>query len=236
MTFEEAVRTRHNGFGMLRQGVDEWRGIKVGMETALAGYALRLGFSRGQIEPYAGEVLYSPGKYGNPLMFRRIGRAEADFCYCEENSPVLTRLAFPEKLALIQYMQGSEPIPAEVVDLRNILNSIHFYHSHYIDLSGLKQRGSESGIRVTLRADCGNLWSVLRNIHGKSAIDSRVMQLLSVSCKKVFPTSKIWCSSRRVQTRSTPASWKKVFETQFRPTRCIGGASANAYPLNGSIF
>ena len=186
---EEAVRTRHNGFGMLRQGVDEWRGIKVGMETALAGYALRLGFSRGQIEPYAGEVLYSPGKYGNPLMFRRIGRAEADFCYCEENSPVLTRLAFPEKLALIQYMQGSEPIPAEVVDLRNILNSIHFYHSHYIDLSGLKQRGSESGIRVTLRADCGNLWSVLRNIHGKSAIDSRYATIISFM-RKSFPNFK----------------------------------------------
>ena len=140
---EEAVRIRNNGFGMLRQGVDEWRGIKIGMETALAGYALRLGFSRGQIEPYAGEVLYSPGKFGDPLMFRRIGRDEADFCYCDKISPVLTRLIFPEKLALIQYMQRKEHTPQAVFALRRQLNSIHFYHSHYIDLSQLKHRGSE---------------------------------------------------------------------------------------------
>ena len=186
---EEAVRIRNNGFGMLRQGVDEWRGIKIGMEAALAGYALRLGFSRGQIEPYAGEVLYSPGKYRTPLMFRRIGRDEADFCYCEETSPVLTRLTFPEKLALIQYMQGTEPISPDVFNLRNLLNSVHFYHSHYIDLYGLKQRGSESGIDISLREDGGNLWSVLRNIHGRSAIDSRYETIISFM-EKSFPNFK----------------------------------------------
>ena len=186
---EESVRIRNNGFGMLRQGADEWRGIKIGMETALAGYALRLGFSRGQIEPYAGEVLYSPGKYRTPLMFRRIGREEADFCYCEETSPVLTRLTFPEKLALIQYMQGAEPISPDVLSLRNLLNSVHFYHSHYIDLYGLKQRGSESGIDITLHENCGNLWSVLRNIHGKSAIDSRYSTIIGFM-QKSFPNFK----------------------------------------------
>ena len=31
----------------------------IGLETAFAEYELRLGFSRGQIEPHAGEVLYS---------------------------------------------------------------------------------------------------------------------------------------------------------------------------------
>ena len=186
---EEAVRIRNNGFGMLRQGVDEWRGIKIGMEAALAGYALRLGFSRGQIEPYAGEVLYSPGKHRTPLMFRRIGRDEADFCYCEETSPVLTRLTFPEKLALIQYMQGTEPISPDVFNLRNLLNSVHFYHSHYIDLYGLKQRGSESGIDITLREDCGNLWSVLQNIHGKIAIDRRYETIINFM-RKSFPNFK----------------------------------------------
>ena len=186
---EEAVRIRNNGFGMLRQRVDEWRGIKIGMETALAGYALRLGFSRGQIEPYAGEVLYSPGKYGDPLMFRRIGRDEADFRYCDETSPVLTRLAFPEKLALIQYMQGTEQISPDVFNLRNLLNALHFYHSHYIDLYGLKHRGSESGMDISLREDCGNLWSVLRNIRDKSAIDSRYKIIIGFM-RKSFPNFK----------------------------------------------
>ena len=186
---EEAVRMRNNSFGMLRQGVDEWRGIKIGMETALAGYALRLGFSRGRIEPYAGEVLYSPGTDRTPLMFRRIGRAEADFCYCDETAPVETRLTFPEKLALIQYMQGTEQISPDVFNLRNLLNAVHFYHSHYIDLYGLKHRGSESGMDISLREDCGNLWSVLRNIRDKSAIDSRYETIIGFM-RKSFPNFK----------------------------------------------
>ena len=186
---EEAVRTRHNGFGMLRQGIDEWRGIKVGMETALAGYALRLGFSRGQIEPYAGEVLYLLREKGTPLIDRRIGNDEAEFCYREDIPPVLTRLTFPEKLALIQYMQGTELTPPDVFNLRNLLNSVHYYHSHYIDLYGLKHRGSESGMDITLREDGGNLWSVLRNIRDKSAIDSRYETIINFM-RKSFPNFK----------------------------------------------
>ena len=63
---DEAARTRNNGFGMLRQGVgqrvDEWKGVSITLETVLAEYSLRLGFSHGQIQPYAGEVLYSKKK------------------------------------------------------------------------------------------------------------------------------------------------------------------------------
>ena len=184
----EAGSTRNNGFSMLQQGIDEWKGIIIGMETALAGYALRLGFSLGQIQPYAGEVLYLKGKKVS-LINRRTISDEADFCYHEENPPVRTRLTFPEKLALIQYMQGTELIPPAVFNLRNLLNSVHFYHSHYIDLYGLKHRGSESGIGITLREDCGNLWSVLRNIRDKSAIDSRYATIISFM-RKSFPNFK----------------------------------------------
>ncbi len=185
---EEAARTRNNGFGMLRQGVNKSKFISIRLETVLSRYVLLLGFSRGQIQQYAGEVLW-PRKKEVPLIVRRMGNDTADFCYHEENPPVRTRLTFPEKLALIQYMQGTEPIPPDVFNFRNLLNSAHFYHSHYIDLYGLKQRGSESGMDLTLREDCGNLWSVLRNIHGKSAIDSRYATIISFM-QKSFPNFK----------------------------------------------
>ena len=185
---EEAARTRNNGFGMLRQGVDESEGISMLLETFLAEYFLSFRFARGQIQPYPAEILSSKGQAA-PLMSRRAGSDEADFYYREENPLVITRLTFPEKLALIQYMQGSESIPVEAVDLRNILNSIHFYHSHYIDLSQLKHRGSESGMEISLREDCGNLWSVLRNIHGKGAIDSRYATIISFM-QNSFPNFK----------------------------------------------
>ena len=179
---EEAARKRNNGFGMLRQGVgqhvDEWKGISVILETVLAEYTLRFGFSRGQIQPYAGEILYSKEKKGR-LINRRVGSNEADFYHHEDNSIVQTPLTFPEKLALMQYMDRQEHTPSAVFNLRSLLNSVHFYHSHYIDLYGLKHRGSESGMDVSLHEDCGNLWSVLRNIHGKSAIDSRYATIIS---------------------------------------------------------
>lgn len=184
---EEAARKRNNGYGMLRQGLNEGQGIVIGLETASAKYVLRLGFLGGQIVPYAGEFLYSK-ELEVRLVARGIGDDQADFYY-SEMTPEFTRSTFPEKLALIQYMQGSELIPEEALDLRNLLNSVRFYHSHYIDLYGLKHRGSESGMEISLREDCGNLWSVLRNIHGKSAIDSRYETIISFM-RKSFPNFK----------------------------------------------
>ena len=183
----EAVTTRNNGFGMLRQGVNESEGISILLETFLADYFLSFRFSRGQIQPYPAEILSSKGQ-AIPLMTRRTDSDEADFYYREEN-PVITRLTFPEKLALIQYMQGTEPIPPAVFNLRNLLHSVHFFHSHYIDLYGLKQRGSESGMDISLREDSGNLWSVLRNIRDKSAIDSRYETIIRFM-RKSFPNFK----------------------------------------------
>ena len=183
----EAVRTRHNGFGMLRQGAKASEGILIMLETASFQYKLRLGFSRGQVEPYAGEVLHSKVE-PVPFINRDIGSDTAEFCDYEIIQ-VLTRLTFPEKLALTQYTHGSGLTPKAVLDLRDLLNSVHFYHSHYIDLYGLKQRGSESGMDIFLREDCGNLWSVLRNIRDKSAIDSRYETIIRFM-QKSFPNFK----------------------------------------------
>ena len=190
---EEAIRTRNNGFGMLRQTVDESEGILITVETDFAKYALRLAFSLGQIQPHAGELLYSK-ETEIPLINRRTGSDEADLYYHTANPPVRTRLTFPEKLTLTQYMQtqymqGSDLLPREIFRLWHRLISIQFYHSHYIDLSGLKHRGSESGGEIVLRENCENLFSVLQNIHGKSAIDSRYETIISFM-RKSFPNFK----------------------------------------------
>ena len=189
---EEAARDRYNGFGMLWQGigqrVDEWQGVSITLETARAEYSLRLGFSGGQIQPYAGEVLYSKEKKVH-LINRKTGSDEADFYHHEENSIVKTSLTFPEKLALMQYMQGSGSTPSDALNLRSLLNSVHHHHSHYIDLYELMRRGSESGIDITLYGNCENLWSVLRNIRDKSAIDSRYETIINFM-RKSFPNFK----------------------------------------------
>ena len=182
---EEAARTRYNGFSMLRQGVDEQQGIVIILETAFAEYRLRLGFLLGQIQPYAGEDLYSKEKKVY-LINRKTGSNEADFYPPGGNLSVRTRLTFPEKLALMQYIQGGTLPPREAFDLRNLFDPVHFYHSHYIDLSQLKHRGSESGTEISLRQDGGNLWSVLRNLHDISAINSRYATIINFM-RKSFP-------------------------------------------------
>ena len=55
----EAAKTRNNGFAMLRQGANASEGISIMLETNSVQYELCLGFSRGQMEQHAGEVLYS---------------------------------------------------------------------------------------------------------------------------------------------------------------------------------
>ena len=182
---DEAIRTRHNGFGMLRQGSTA---MSIRLEAAHAEYELQLGFSRGQIEPYAGEVLYSKAEKAS-LIHRIIGSDEANFYHDKEKPAVQTRLTFPEKLALIQYMQGSGFAHMDASNLRNLLNSVYFYHSHYIDLYGLKNRGSESGMDTSLHEKGENLWSVLQNIHGKIAIDRRY-ETITNFMRKSFPNFK----------------------------------------------
>ena len=59
--------------------------VSITLETVLAEYTLRLGFSRGQIQPYAGEVLYSKEKKVR-LINRKTGSDEANFYHHEENS------------------------------------------------------------------------------------------------------------------------------------------------------
>ena len=178
---DEALRTRNNGFGMLN---DEWEDISITLETVYAKYEFQLAFLFEETRSYAGEVLYSK-KQEVPLINRKTGSKEAYFHDGERNPPVRTGLPFPEKLALMQHMQGTGSIRRTIIDLRSLLDSVHFYHSHYIDLYGLKQRGSESGMDIALREDCGNLWSVLRNIRDKSAIDSRYATIISFMQKSL---------------------------------------------------
>ena len=185
---EEAIRTRNNGYGMLRQGANESEGISIALETVYARYEIRLGSLFERLHPYVEEVLYAKDNKAL-LMNRRLGSPEADFYPHEVNPSVGIRLTFPEKLALIQYMPEQGRTPLVVFNLQDLLSSVHFYHSHYIDLRGLRQRGSESGMDVSLREDGGNLWSVLQNIHGKSAIDSRYETIIRFM-RKSFPNFK----------------------------------------------
>ena len=161
---EEAASSRSNGLGMLRQGANTSEGISIELDTVLANYVIQLGFSGGQIQPYAGEILYSKEKKVR-LISRRIGRDYANFYNHEENALVHTPLTFPEKLALIQYMQGQGHTPLAVFDLRNLLNSV-------MDSSSYE--------------DSGNLMNILQN---KIANDRRY-ETITNFMRKSFPNFK----------------------------------------------
>ena len=182
---EEAIRTRNNGFGMLYEEVQD---LSITLEIVRARYELRLESLFGQIRPYAGETLSSRNQE-ICWINRKTGSKEAYLYDSETESSVRSPLPFPEKLALMQYLEKKRGIRRAVSRLRSLLNSVHFFHTRYVDLYGLKNRGSESGMDLSLREDCGNLWSVLRNIRDKSAIDSRY-ETITNFMQKSFPNFK----------------------------------------------
>lgn len=181
--FALASSALNHGIGLLWQGADPRANISIKLETDRAQYELLLGFSSGQIEPYAGEVLYS--KEENVLLMdRKIGSDKANYYNESEESP-LVNLVQPEALALTRYRYVKEEAPPAAAEVDRLLRTMHFSRCRDADLPHLKLHGSASDYHTTLQNRCRNLWSVLRNLHGKQALDERYETIISFMRKSV---------------------------------------------------
>ncbi|MBI1923634.1 AAA family ATPase [Candidatus Poribacteria bacterium] len=193
----EASSKRSHGIGMLWQGAQPGANISIKFETNLAEYEISLGFSAGSIVRLPGELLSS--KDGNVrLIDRKIGRSDAKYYYHDKKEELSVSDSFrqPDNLALTSYQGAAARFPEvdknrllPAAELERLLRSVRFHHSHDVDLYELKQRGSESNYHTTLLEGCRNLWSVLRNLHGKQAIDERYETIISFM-RKSFPLFK----------------------------------------------
>ena len=184
---DEASSYRSHGIGMLWDGADQEANISIKIETELAEYEVLFGFSEGRIEPFAGEALHSkPRKLC--LIDRKIGSDKVEFYHNSMEQSVSITLKDAEKLALNWYL-AFEDESDEAAELDRLLHFVHFYHARKILLPTLKRTGSESSYHTYLWEYGQNVWSVLRNIHGKRAIDNRYDTIINFM-RKSFPNFK----------------------------------------------
>ena len=182
---DEASSYRSHGIGVLWDGAGEGDNISIKIETELADYEVLFGYSSGRIEPFVGEILYSKERKLR-LIDRKIGSDKVEFYHNNMKQLMPVPLREPEKLALTWYL-AFEETSVEASELDRLLHFVHFYHSRAAFLYRLRREGSESNYHTHLWELGQNLWSVLRNIHDKQAIDERYDTIINFM-KKSFPS------------------------------------------------
>lgn len=104
--------------------------------------------------------------------------ASVDFHFDEQgnldvNQPRHFRLPEPDRLGL-PFVASQAGVPDSVSALNDLISSIRFFSSRNVTLKSLQVRGSPTdGKDDQLSEDCGNLWSILRQLHDRQRIDSR---------------------------------------------------------------
>ena len=183
----DASSYRSHGIGMLWDRANQEANISIKIETHLAEYEVLFGFSSGRIEPFAGEILHSKSR-NLRLIDRKIGSDKVEFYSISMKQLALYTLPDAEKLALNSYL-AFEDKSEEAAELDRLLHFVNFYHARRILLPALKRTGSESSHQTYLWEFGENVWSVLRNIHDKRAIDERYDTIVGFM-RKSFPNFK----------------------------------------------
>ena len=181
---DEAASTRHHGIGVLWDGAEEGDRIEITLETGEAEYSISFGFSSGRIEPFVGERFRSKAR-NLTLIERAIGSAEADFYHEDLKQMARMKLREPEKPAFSNYLLFTNP-SQETADLDDILHTIHLYNSRSANFFQLRRLGSETTPHTFLYDRWQNLWSALRNLQGRRALDDRFETILHFM-RKGFP-------------------------------------------------
>ena len=184
---DEASSYRSHGIGMLWDRANQEANISIKIETHLAEYEVLFGFSQGRIEPFAGEILHSKPR-NLRLIDRKIGSDKVEFYSISMKQLAPYTLPDAEKLALNSYL-AFEGKSEEAAELDRLLHFVNFYHARRILLPNLKRTGSESSHHTYLWEFGENVWSVLRNIHDKRAIDERYDTIVGFM-RKSFPNFK----------------------------------------------
>ncbi len=183
----EAASSRHHGIGALADNAEPGdERIDIGIETRTATYRVTFGYSSGRIEPFVGERLLSKRRQIE-LVNRVVGSDHASFYHEQFKQMVPLKLRDPEKLAFSNFLLFYEP-QEEAVELDSLLKSLHLYSSRTVDFYRLRRLGSESSAHTYPWDRWQNLWSALRNLNDRRAIDDRFETIIGYM-RKAFPQS-----------------------------------------------
>ncbi len=181
---DQTAAERSHGIGLLWDGAPENAGILVEITTDAVEYGLTLGFLSGRIDPMAGERLYSNSR-GIWLVQRESGAAKVRFHSTSMQQPAVFDLLEPEKISLPRFAEYDRA-STEAVDLNDFIRFTRFYQCRSLRLYSLRKHGSESGRETWLFNQGDNLFSVLRNLHGRRAIDDSYETIMRYM-RRAFP-------------------------------------------------
>jgi predicted ATPase len=183
---EMASSDRHHGIGVLWDGAEPGARIEITLCTEQAEYTVSFGYSNGRIEPFVGESLRSLSR-DMILVDRKIGSDSATLYHEQLGQQVSMKLREPEKLAFTNYLLLCSPAE-ETAGLDDVFRSIHLHGARSVNLYQLRRLGSESSQHTFLYDRWTNLWSALRNLHGRQAMDARYQTIMEFM-RKAFPGS-----------------------------------------------
>lgn len=178
-----AATDRDHGIGLLWENAEPNSHILISVETETFTYQLELGFSSGRIEPFVGEKLLSKLRQIT-LIERLVGSDKANFYHNNFKQTQVT-LRQPEKLALNQYLFFEDNV-SEAIDADRLFRFAHLYDVRGISLYPIQKFGSESGTETWLKEHGKNLWSVLRNLKDRRALDARYDTIMEYM-RRAFP-------------------------------------------------
>jgi len=183
---DQAASDRHHGIGVLWDGAAPDDRIEITIETALASYTVTFGYSSGRIEPFVGETFQSKTRR-LMLVDRKMGSDQASLYHEQLQQVMQVKLREPEKLAFSNFLLFCEP-QEEARELDEVLRAIHLYSSRSANFFQLRKLGSETGQHTFLWDRWQNLWSALRNLHDRRALDTRY-DIIVDFMRKAFPGS-----------------------------------------------
>jgi predicted ATPase len=183
----EAASSRHHGIGALADNAEPGdERIDIGIETRTSAYSVTFGYSSGRIEPFVGEH-FSSKRRQLELVNRSVGSDQATMYHEQLQQKVTLKLRDPEKLAFSNFLLFCNP-EEEAIELDSLLKSLHLYSSRAVNLFQLRRLGSDSSIHTYPWDRWQNLWSALRNLNDRRAIDDRFDTIIGYM-RKAFPQS-----------------------------------------------
>jgi len=182
---DEAAAEHSHGIGMLWEGATTDVPIEIRLETDEAWYKVAFGFSSGRIEIFAGEQFFSK-KQNLLLIDRKIGSDKAVLRTAVGNEKTVSWHE-ANKLFISRYLLENDV--EEVAILDGLLRNVRHYHARSANFYRIRQLGSTSSNETRLQGRADNLWSVLRNLQGKQAIDNRYQTIIDFM-RRAFPYFK----------------------------------------------
>ena len=183
---ELASSARSHGIGLLYDGAPEDALLELTLISGPATYELRFGLSSGRIEPFPGEKLTLTNQ-DLTLIDRAVGMDKVSFHQKQVEAMTVT-LREPQKLSLTRYVDSVNQPPPEAEEMDRVLRFVHKWDARRFYLGPIKMKGSESSHETHLWDFGGNLWSVLRNLRDKAALDSRYETIMRYM-REAFPSS-----------------------------------------------